>query len=99
MRFDNNTIPLEITITSYQPATPAQLYGPPENCYPAEDMSLEFEVHTLTSHPLTESDFGEEAWADLCLSVLEAVEDESEEAKSEAAITAYEDRHDQGANW
>ena len=33
-------IELEVEF-NYTPSSPAQLYGPPENCYPAEDEEIE----------------------------------------------------------
>jgi len=37
-----------ITLTCVTPGTPAQLYGPPENCYEAEAAEFELEsIHVL----------------------------------------------------
>jgi hypothetical protein len=37
-------IPCQCRVTHYSPVIPAQLYGPPENCYPEEGGELDFEL-------------------------------------------------------
>jgi hypothetical protein len=86
-------LPLEITVTSYSPATPGRSSGPPEDCYPGESAEIEFEVRTRTGHELSESDFGQQAWKDVCEAVLEQHEDEIENARAEAHIAASEAAH------
>lgn len=89
------TLPLDITITSYTPKTPGRYFGPPESCYPSEHSEIEFDAYTRTGHLLTESDFGEDTWNELCIEVLTLHEEEVYEAQDEAIAYACESRRDQ----
>jgi hypothetical protein len=44
-------IPCKVRVINYTPERQAQLYGPPENCYPAESAEIEFEVYDRTGYP------------------------------------------------
>jgi hypothetical protein len=87
-------LPLDITVTSYHPAVPARLFGPPEQCYPEEPAEIEFEVRTLTGDVLAESDFGPEAWANLCEAVLAAHEEARRAEAEDTAVRAWEGSHE-----
>jgi hypothetical protein len=43
-------IPCSVEVTHYEPLTPAQTYGPPEDCYPAEGGDIEFTVYDRTGY-------------------------------------------------
>lgn len=86
----HTNLPLSITVTSYRPGHLGQTSGPPEVCHPGEPTEIEFEVHTLTGHELSESDFGEAAWNELSFEVLLAYEETIEESRTEARISAQE---------
>ena len=43
-------IPCVIKVMSYRPGCRAQVYGPPELCYEAEDAEMEYEVFDRTGY-------------------------------------------------
>ena len=38
----------QVEVVSYTPEVRAKIYGPPEDCYPAEDAEIEFIVTSIT---------------------------------------------------
>jgi hypothetical protein len=89
-----STLPLKITVTHYLPGDPGQTSGRPDLRYPPEPTELEFEIHTLSGHALTESDFGKACWKELYDLVLATHEAELEERYTEAQIEAWEAAHE-----
>lgn len=61
-----------------EPITPAQTYGPPENCYPAEGGGFEPETCPECDHPVK----AEKVYDDAA-ETLQASEDDYWEAKAE----------------
>lgn len=57
---DGEDVELVVHVLSWQPGRPARLYGPPEDCYPAEPAEIEWAVSLLdgssAEHLLTEYD-------------------------------------------
>ncbi len=76
---------VSVTVTCTSPYVPAQLYGPPENCYPAEGPEfewVEFEffvgktvIVKSTNEHVAAALFGELIWAQL---VQDAITDAEE---------------------
>ena len=66
-------IPLSAIITHYVPAARGRLYGPPEDCYPAEPAEIEFTLLTPGGVTLGKPDFPD-SWDSIEAEVLETYE-------------------------
>ena len=83
-------IPLSVIITHYVPATRGRLYGPPEDCYPAEPAEIEFTLLTPGGVTLGKPDFPD-SWDSIEEEIIEAYENALQDAADEARIDAYID--------
>ena len=81
-------------IHSYYAARPAQLYGPPERCYPAEDAEIEFTICDRRGRPAPwlEAKLTDKTRDQLTTHIISEVEDYAAAAREDAAIEAWEDR-------
>jgi hypothetical protein len=78
-----------VIITSYHPADPGRLSGPPELCYPPEPAEIEYTLTTAAGWEIPHDLFTKDEWEAISDEILELHEGALADAAEAAQIENY----------